>query len=156
MRADVNERKLSADAFVFRPTVVVVLAFVCAVVCVVAFTLVGLFLRTSDTGVVFQLADQIAMFGIGVILGIGSLLFARPRVRADTQRVEVRNTFTTRTFEWSEVLAVSFPDGASWARLELPDDEYYPILAVQAIDRYGAVDAVRMLRRLHRESLASS
>jgi hypothetical protein len=48
------------------------------------------------------------------------------------------------------VLSVSFPDGASWARLELPDDEYQAVMAVQAVDRGRAVEAVRALRKLHR------
>jgi Bacterial PH domain len=47
------------------------------------------------------------------------------------------------------VLAVTFPDGASWARLDLPDDEYVPVLAVQAVDGTRAVTAMRQLRALH-------
>ena len=31
-------------------------------------------------------------------------------------------------------MGVSFPDGARWARLDLPDDEYVPVLAIQAVD----------------------
>jgi hypothetical protein len=64
----------------------------------------------------------------------------------------VRNVLLSRRFAWHEVLSISFPDGASWARLELPEDEYYPVIAVQAVDRERAVIAVRALRRLHKQA----
>ena len=48
------------------------------------------------------------------------------------------------------MLRISFPDGASWARLELPDDEYLAVMAIQAVDGVRAVEAVRALRKLHR------
>jgi hypothetical protein len=48
------------------------------------------------------------------------------------------------------VLSVSFPDGAAWARLELPEDEYISVMAVQAVDREYAVSSVRALRELHK------
>jgi hypothetical protein len=47
------------------------------------------------------------------------------------------------------VRAVSFPDGSSWARLDLPDYEYLPVLAVQAVDGRRAVEDIRRLRALH-------
>jgi hypothetical protein len=55
----------------------------------------------------------------------------------------------TRRLPWSEVVRVAFPDGASWARLDLPDDEYLPVLAVQAADRERAVAGITRLRELH-------
>jgi len=44
---------------------------------------------------------------------------------------------------------VSFPDGAQFARLDLPDDEYLTISALQAVDRGHAARGVSALRRLH-------
>lgn len=116
---------------------------------VAAFIAVAWFLRVTDTGVVFRFADQVAMVLIGVLLAGGVLLLARPRVRADADGVEVRNTGWPRYLPWELVRAVSFPDGASWARLELPDYEYIPVLAVQAVDGMWAVEAIRGLRALH-------
>ena len=121
----------------------------CAVAVVAAFTVVASVLRTTDTGVVFRFADQVAMVLIGVLLAGGVLLLARPRVRADADGVEVRNTGWPRYLPWELVRAVSFPDGASWARLDLPDHEYVPVLAVQAVDGMRAVEAIRGLRALH-------
>ncbi len=135
---------------VFRPRRAVWMSAALAALLVGVFTTVAVLLRSQDTGVIFHLSDQIAMVGIGLLLAAASMLFALPRVRADAERVEVRNILTTRRFGWNEVEAVSFPDGASFARLELPDHEYHAVLAVQAVDRDHAVEAVRTLRRLHR------
>jgi len=139
-----------AVAVEFRPRRIRAVAVVCAVFLVVVFAVVGWLLGDTPTGVIFRTSDQVAMVLLGVLLAAGVLLLARPRVRADERGVEVRNVVTARRFEWDEVLAVSFPDGASWARLELPEDEYVSIMAVQAVDRDHAVAAVRALRELHR------
>ncbi len=145
-----------SESFQARPKKVRVLASIGAVVFVAVFTVVAILLRNTPTGVYFYLSDQIAMVGIGVLLGCGALMFARPRVRADLDGVEVRNMLGSRRYDWSDVEQVSFPDGSAWARLELPDDEYVPVLAVQAIDGDRAVVAMRELRRLRREALAEA
>jgi hypothetical protein len=137
------------EQLVIRPRRAAWMSGVLAVFLVVVFTVVGILLRNSNTGAIFQASDQIAMIGVGILLAGATLLFAMPRVRADTKGIEVRNVLLSRRFAWSDVLSVTFPDGASWARLELPDDEYYSIMAVQAVDRQRAVEAVRALRRLH-------
>jgi peptidoglycan/LPS O-acetylase OafA/YrhL len=124
-------------------------AVVSAVVLVAAFAVVAVLLRETPTGVFFQIADQVAMVLLGVLLAGGALLFARPRLRADAEGVEVRNLLGARRLPWALVLAVSFPDGAPWARLELPDDEYVAVMAIQAADKQHAVTALRRLRELH-------
>jgi hypothetical protein len=127
-----------------------------AVVLFAMFAVAGVFLRGSDTGATFTLSDQIAMFGIGVVLAVGALWFTRPRVRADREGVEVRNMLGARRFPWSDVEQVSFPDGSPWARLELPQDEYVPVLAIQAMDGERAVVAMRELRRVRRDAAADA
>jgi hypothetical protein len=106
-------------------------------------------LRTADTGVYFRLADQVSMVVLGLFFAGGFLLLARPRVRADANGIEVRNIVQTRTYTWDQILRIAFPDSASWARLDLPDDEYLPVLAIQAVDRHRAVTAITRLRALH-------
>lgn len=138
------------EVVVVRPRRTLVMCSVLAVILLATFVVVAVLLRGSDTGVIFQPSDQVAMIGIGVLLAAGTMLFAMARVKADADGIEVRNVLLTKRFAWSEVLSVSFPDGASWARLELPDDEYYSVMAVQAVDRERAVAAVRALRRLHK------
>ena len=134
---------------VVRPRLVRRAAWVCAVAVVAVSTVVASVLRTTDTGVVFRFADQVAMVLLGVLLAGGVLLLARPRVRADADGVEVRNTGWPRYLPWELVRAVSFPDGASWARLELIGDDYLPVLAIQAVDGQRAVEGIRRVRALH-------
>ncbi len=135
-----------------RPRRVRVVAGLAAVLLVAVFTVAGVLLRDSYTGVYFRLADQVAMVGLGVLLAGAALLFTRPRLQADAEYVEVRNILTTQRFPWPLVLAISFPDGAPWARLELPEDEYVAVMAIQAADGPRAVEAIRALREMHQRS----
>lgn len=109
---------------------------------------VGLLLKVGSSGVIFRTADQIAMGLLGIVLGSLVLLFARPRLRAGAPGVSVRNLLGYRLIPWSEVVDISFPRGARWARLELPDDEYTPLMAIQAADKARAVQAMDRLRDL--------
>ena len=43
---------------------------------------------------------------------------------------------------------MSFRTGARWARMDLPDDEYIPVMAIQAVDKGRAVDAMDTVRAL--------
>jgi hypothetical protein len=116
------------------------------------FSVVGALLKQSSTGVHFDASSQGSMIALGVVLAIGTLMLLRPRVRAGTSGIEIRNVFWTKTFDWSQTYGVSFPDGARWAHLELPYDEYVPIMAIQSLDGERAVTAMRELRRYHRAS----
>ncbi|MHA6794831.1 PH domain-containing protein [Pseudonocardia bannensis] len=138
-----------AAAVTVRPRKVLRVAWACAVLSVVFFTVIAVLLRNSPTGVFFRLADQIAMVLMGLFVAGGVLLLARPRVRADADGIEVRNILVTRHVPWDQVRGVAFPDGASWARLDLPDDEYLSILAIQAVDGAYAVDGIRAVRALY-------
>ncbi len=142
---------MSAAALQVRPRRVRVVAAVSAVVLIAVFSVVAALLRKTPTGVYFRVSDQVAMVLLGVLLAGAALLFARPRLRADADGVEVRNLLFARWLPWELVLAVSFPDGTPWARLELPDDEYIAVMAIQAVDRQHAVRALRSLRALHAE-----
>ncbi|SDP89458.1 PH domain-containing protein [Actinopolyspora xinjiangensis] len=122
-------------------------ALVVFVICGIA----ALMLRRTANGLLLTVSDQVAMVGIGAVLAGLILLSTRPRLRADENGVEVRNSILTRRYSWSDVRGVSFPEGATCARLELPDDEYEPITAIQSFDGERAVRAMRDLRALRRE-----
>jgi len=141
--------KASADVVIVRPRRTLVVAWVGAVAVLGLFVVLAVLLRTADTGVYFRLADQVAMVLLGLLIAGGVLLLARPRVRADAAGIEVRNILLTRTLPWDQVERVAFPDSASWARLDLPDDEYLPVLAIQAVDGRYAVDGITRVRALH-------
>ncbi|MGH3687759.1 MAG: PH domain-containing protein [Pseudonocardiaceae bacterium] len=140
---------MTSAVFEARPRKSRRVAMAAAALLVVVFAVVAVLLRRTSTGVYFRVSDQVAMMLLGLLLAGAALLFARPRVRAGADGVEVRNVIGTRTLPWELVLRVSFPDGAPWARLELPDDEYLAVMAIQSADGRHAVQAIRGLREVH-------
>ncbi|MBO0841461.1 MAG: PH domain-containing protein [Sciscionella sp.] len=124
-----------------------------AALLVAASVVIAVLLPHSYAGANFYPSDQVALVLIGLVLAAAVLTPLWPVVRADADGVEVRN-LVPRRFDWAEIRGVSFPDGAWWARLELPGDEYVPVVAVQAFDGQRAVDAIRELRHLHRDANA--
>ena len=126
---------------------------VLAVVVLVVFGAVALLLPRGASGdQVFGPADQVAFFGIGVLLAGAVLVMTRFRVRADARGLWVRNALGERYFPWAVVVGVDLPDGATWAQLELHDDETVALLAIQTSDGDTAIDALIVLRRLLREA----
>lgn len=126
-------------------------AIAAAALLLVAHVTVAVLLRVSPTGVYFRTADQFAMAGLGVILASLALLLTRPRIRVGASGVAVRNVFSERLIEWDLVQGMSFPEGAMWARIDIPDDEFINVLAIQANDRDHAVASVRRFRALERQ-----
>jgi len=119
-------------------------AFLIATVHIVA----GLLLKTQSSGVIFQTADQVALALLGLVLAAAVLLLARPRLRVGPAGLSVRNMLGDRLIPWSDTVGVSFPVGSRWARIDLPDDEYVPVMAIQAVDKNRAVDAMDTVRAL--------
>lgn len=141
-----------------RPRLTPYIAYAVAVVLVVAHLVIGLLLKIGSTGVIFQTSDQIAMAVLGVILAGLALLFTRPRLRVGAAGLSVRNVLGDRLVPWNDIVGVSFPVGARWARIDLPDDEYVPLLAIQSVDKdraVAAMDTVRSLLARYRPDLAS-
>jgi hypothetical protein len=141
-----------------RPRLTPYAAYAAAVVLVVAHIVIGLLLKIGSTGVIFQTSDQIAMAVLGVVLAGLVLLFARPRLRVGAAGLSVRNALSDRLVPWDDIVGVSFPAGARWARIDLPDDEYVPLMAIQSVDKdraVAAMDTVRSLLARYRPDLAS-
>ena len=139
----------TGETVTVRPRKVRWVCWISAVVIMGFFVVVAVLMPRSATGVYFRFADQIAVVVIGVLIAGGIVLLTRPRVRADAQGAEVRNVLTTHYLPWDLVREVTFPDGAAFARLELPGDEYVAMLAIQAADGAYAADALDRIRRLH-------
>ncbi len=115
-----------------------------------ALLVVALTLPSSSTGVVqFGVVDQVAIGGLGLILGAGIALLGRSRVDADADGIRVRNVAMTRELGWRSVRAVRFDRKSAWASLLLENGDETSLLAVQAVDREHAVRAVEGLRALH-------
>jgi hypothetical protein len=131
-----------------RPHWTPLFAYGAAFVIAAAHIVVGLLLKMNSSGVIFQTADQVAMAILGLVIAGLVLLFARPRLRVGKSGLSVRNMLGDRLVPWSEVVGVSFPAGSRWARIDLPDDEYIPVMAIQAVDKDRAVDAMDTVRSL--------
>ena len=131
-----------------RPHWTPLFAYAAAFLIATLHIVVGLLLKMNSSGVIFQTSDQVAMAVLGLIIAGGVLLFARPRLRVGPQGISVRNLLGDRLVPWSEVVGVSFPAGHRWARVDLPDDEYIPLMAIQAVDKDRAVDAMDTVRSL--------
>ena len=103
---------------------------------------------TTNTVVNYGLWDQVAMIGLGLLLGAGILLFGRSRVDADADGIRVRNILVQHALPWTAVKAVRFDRNSAWASLLLPNGDELALLAVQAGDKMHAVTAVEGLRAL--------
>jgi hypothetical protein len=131
-----------------RPHLTPYFAYAASFIVAVGLIAVGFLLKLRSTGVYFQTADQVAMGGLGIVLAAVLLLFTRPRLRVGKTGLLVRNMLGERLIGWPDVVDVSFPLGARWARVDLPDDEYIPLMAIQAVDKVRAVEAMDAVREL--------
>jgi predicted metalloprotease len=88
---------------------------------------------------------------IGVLVVLFCHLEASVRVVARPERLEVRNLMRTRSFDWPEVLGISFPMGDPWAHLDLADGRTHPLHAIQRYDGQRAISAAHRLLHLVQE-----
>ena len=131
---------------VFTPRLMPRLAWVGALLMVLAGVGIALTLRGKSTGPALRTADQWAMLGLAVLLACAILLLTRPRLRVGAAGLGVRNVVEERVIPWSDVVDISFPK--RWARIELAAYEYVPVVAIQSIDGERAVAAMDSVREL--------
>jgi hypothetical protein len=126
---------------------------ICALIGAVVFGVllyVALTLPANSTGVVeFGVVDQVAVAGVGLVLGAAIAWLGRSRVDADAEGIRFRNVVPDRHLPWTAVRAVRFDRKSPWASLLLENGDETSLLAVQAVDREHAVRAVEGLRALH-------
>ncbi|MCW2567515.1 MAG: hypothetical protein JWN54_1612 [Mycobacterium sp.] len=140
-----------------RPHRLRVVAWVCAVAILAVFSLVATALTgPTEGGGSFARGDQLAMVGLGVLIAAGVLLFARPRVWADSRGVRIRNVFASYELPWEVVRGVRFDDSSPWAALDLQDDDTVALMAIQRSDHAQSLLAIRGLRALHAEHRRST
>lgn len=99
----------------------------------------------------FHLGGRLLLLLIGLLIALFCHLEASVRVVARPDRLEVRNLMRTRSFDWAEVLGVSFPMGDPWAHLDLADGRTYPLHAIQRYDGDRAVGNAHRLLHLVQE-----
>lgn len=123
-------------------------AWVAAIVVLAIHIFMGVVVNVGNTGASITVIDQLAFPVIGLIIAAVCLLFTRARVRVNSHGVEVRNLLNARMYPWSDVYGLSFPRKSKWARLELPDFEFVPMMAMQSADGADVVKAVQDFRDL--------
>ncbi|MDA0251458.1 MAG: PH domain-containing protein [Actinobacteria bacterium] len=132
---------------VFRPRMMSRIAIGVAAVIAVAGIIVAV-LNNRSSGAILRTADQVAMGGLALLLAGAVLLLLRPRLKAGPNGLAVRTLLDYRVIPWSEVVDFSFPPGRRWARIDLPANEYVPVVAIQSIDGEHAVTAMDTVRAL--------
>lgn len=140
----------SADGpLVVRPRKIAVFGAIAAAAVLATMIVLGILLQSD--GIPLRLVDKIGFMSVGVAGAAAMMLVARPRIVADEKGMRVRNVLGDTTLPWPVVLKIAFPPGAHWAQAVLADDETYPLMAIQAMDRQRAVDALKSIRALHAE-----
>ena len=134
--------------YVYRPRAFSIIAVWVALVVIAIHVTFGLLLSISYTGVNIGWGDKLALICIGLVIAGAVLLVTRARLRVGPDGVGVRNLVSERVYGWDQVVGMSYPDGAQWARLLFPHDEHIPVMAVQARDGDAAVQAMRHFREL--------
>jgi hypothetical protein len=125
------------------------IAYAASVVVLVAFVLVALLMKKYSDGAHFSWKDQLFTVVIGVILAGLCIMPTRPRLRADSEAVRLRNYLGGwRTVPWELIERVEFPAKSRFARIVLPGEEIFAIYAVQRMDRERSVAVMRELRAL--------
>ena len=100
----------------------------------------------GDTGATVDITDQLAFIGIGIIFSGVALTLLRPRVRVNSDGVEVRNIANGQFYPWEIIYGLSFPTTAKMARLELPDFEFVPMMALNIYDKQLIATRVEAFR----------
>ena len=132
-----------------RPVKAGKIANVTAVVVFAIFVVVAIVMPHANAGASFGWKDQLFTVVLGAIIAGGLHLPARPRLRADTEAVQMRSYLGNwRSIPWDVVVGVEFPSNVRFARLLLPGDEALALYAVQRLDREHAVATMQGLRRL--------
>lgn len=137
----------AGSIIVIRPHRIVIWGSVSAAVIFGVSLVVGILLRNSADGVAFQTSDQIGVIGVGLVLAACILIAAaRPRLEISERGLRIRNMVGHQDLAWPLVHRISFPEGAQWPLLQLADDETYPVVAIQAMDRERALASLKVLR----------
>ncbi|APT92478.1 membrane protein [Corynebacterium phocae] len=109
----------------------------------------GVTLDIKFTGATVTTIDKFAFPGVGLLISVLAwLALTRPRLRANSDGVEIRNIVGTRFYPWQVIYGLSFPEGSRMARIELPEFEFVPVWALQAGDKPQVIDKVRTFREL--------
>ncbi|WKD59231.1 PH domain-containing protein [Corynebacterium caspium] len=125
------------------------IAIIWVIIVMIVHIFMGLVVGIGYTGAAVTTIDKWAFIGIGLVISVVCYIgLSRPRIRANSDGVEVRNFIGTRFYPWTVIYGLSFPRGSRMARLELPEFEFMPVWALQAADRNQIVEKITAFRAL--------
>lgn len=138
----------------FEPRFVRYVAWVAVALLAVGLALV-LYLAPGTGGAGYSGGNVV---GLTVVVLAGCLfLWRQATVRAtvDVTGIQVRNLFWVRTYDWPQIVAVTYGSGDPWVMLELSDGHRTAMMAIQRSDgRYATreVERLESLVTLHGEA----
>ena len=124
------------------------LAWILVVLVMAVHIFMAIVVAVGDTGVTVSSADRWGFIGIGLVFSFVALSLLRPHVKVNSQSVEVRNIVNGQFYPWEIIHGLSFPQEAKWARLELPDFEFVPMMALNIYDKQLIAQRVEDFRQL--------
>jgi hypothetical protein len=98
------------------------------------------------------LADRVSFLAFAAVLVALLSRFARVVALPGESGLTVRNLVVVRTYEWPEIVSVSFGRDLTWAQLDLSDGTTANVMAIQASDGAFAraeADRLATLVELH-------
>ena len=109
-------------------------ALAAAVLSVVVFGVIALFLPGPAQAGNWQVGDRVFFAGLGV--GMALLLWRYASIRAVPTRetLTVRNLFTTRVVSWQSMIDLHFGGGDPWLSIDLDDTDVLAVMAIQKAD----------------------
>ncbi len=125
----------SGGAFApFRPRRGRAVAFTAAVLVVAVFTVAAFFLPGPRDAGNWTPFDRVMLIGLALAIAWFLLRYASIKAVPTRESLVVRNLLTTRTVEWSEILAVQFAGADPWVTLDLADTDSLAVMAIQKAD----------------------
>ncbi|HJG43655.1 PH domain-containing protein [Corynebacterium phoceense] len=125
------------------------IAILCVIVIMAVHIFMGVTVGLSYTGASVTTLDRFAYPGVGLIISFFVwLMLTRPRLRANSDGVEIRNLVGTRFYPWQLIYGLSFPEGSRMAHIELPNFEFVPVWALQSGDKATVIRDVQAFRDL--------
>ena len=131
----------------FRPRAVRTWGYIVAGV----FALACLVMALTLPFVIHRVLDSFGFVALALFVGWFCHRHASVEVRAEAHHVRVKNAFSSRCFEWPELIGVSFPEGDPWAHVDLADGDTYSVMAFQRADAAHGISMAREFNALIEE-----
>jgi hypothetical protein len=105
----------------------------------------------DDVRAKFNLTQILTLVFFGAVVGAVVWGLMRCRVDLDASGMTVVNGYTSRRFEWAQVVAISLAPGSPWAVIDLSDGTTVSALGIQGSDGALALRQVAEVREfIHR------